>query len=450
MRARTILAVAVIAATATLLVGCGGGGSGDEARSAGTLTLNVIFPPETGAASDKVIPTGTNSVLVRVLDPVSLTALVADTVVARPATGNEARAIVDHIRPGAARILASAHASADGTGPALAQAGVDIEVLGAQTVQVGLALFGVAARVEVTPSAVDLLTTRSAQLQATAYDAIGNVVVGAAVTWASSAAGVASVDASGLLSAIAAGNANVTATDTRDNVVGICAATITNREPQTVVVTPADTGIRVGESAPFAARAFDRDGDQITGAAFDWDTEDHAVATVNAAGVVQAVAGGNTIVTASTPNGTEGSADVQVYLYLVTLTWQGDADLDLHAFGPNWAHANVRQPVIPAGEVVAGVNTEYFAGQAPLPGAYYFAVNYFAGQNPVEAVVTVEGIGSAPFVQQYTLRGANGDDGYPVSRNTPHWFRPADVYISGTDLRVAPADTTVALFDAQP
>jgi len=67
------------------------------------------------------------------------------------------------------------------------------------------------ASVSVTPGTVSLLETFTSQLAGAALDARGNAVAGVSVTWASSDEAVASVNASGAVTAQAAGDATITA-----------------------------------------------------------------------------------------------------------------------------------------------------------------------------------------------------------------------------------------------
>lgn len=76
----------------------------------------------------------------------------------------------------------------------------------------------------VAPASDTLAIGASVQLTATAYDGNGTVVSGVKVTWASQAPGVASVDATGLVRGVAAGNAQISAAATVSS-----AATVTVR-----------------------------------------------------------------------------------------------------------------------------------------------------------------------------------------------------------------------------
>lgn len=78
-----------------------------------------------------------------------------------------------------------------------------------------------------------------------------------------------------------------------------------------VVVTPAQQVLAVGEVKTYAARALDAAGREIAGRAIAWRTGDATVATVSAAGVVTALAEGATTITAAV-DGREGSGALQV------------------------------------------------------------------------------------------------------------------------------------------
>ncbi len=68
------------------------------------------------------------------------------------------------------------------------------------------------AYVKVTPAAGEVVIGQTLQLTATTYDYLGNVLTGRPVTWTSSAPTVATVDDNGLVTGVAAGLINITAT----------------------------------------------------------------------------------------------------------------------------------------------------------------------------------------------------------------------------------------------
>jgi len=226
------------------------------------------------------------------------------------------------------------------------------------------------------------------------------------------------------------------------------------REPTNVAMEPTSAFVRRGQAVQLTARAYDRDGDEIVGEPFAWESSATAVATINASGLATAVSEGDATITVTTSNGKMATALVDVNLYVVKLAWEGDADLDLHVFGPAYAHASVHSPEIAAGKLMTSAAIpaarEYFSGRARLLGAYYVGVNYYGGTGAVEAQVTVEGIGPEPIVRTYSLTQANQNAGYPVRGNTASWFRPLDVFISGDDISSFGPDTTVPLYDTDP
>jgi len=455
MKAHSLLVPVVIAAMAIVLGGCGGSGGPDSANTPGSLSVTVLFPPDSSPAQEpKVIPPGTDSVVVRILEPDTGNELVPDTVIARPQGDNEARETIERVRAGSALVQALAKPTTDGSGATLAQASAPVEVPSGDTVQVGLNLFGVAATVQVTPATLDVLTTKTTQLQAVAYDAIGNIIVGAAFTWASSNTAAATVSDAGLVAAITPGDSTVTATETREGVSDSCAVTVTQRETTQLVVDPGAAFISKGQTAQISAVAYDRDGDEIVGEPIAWQSSDPGVATVNTTGLTTGISEGSATITATASNAQADTALVDVSLYVIKLAWRGNANLDLHVFGPDYVHASPDNPEIAAGKLVTqtGVPTarEFFSGRASLPGAYYIAVNYYEGTGAVEAQVTVEGIGPSPIVRTATVTRANQNTGYPVLRDTPSWFRPVDVFISTDDITTFGPDTTVPLYESDP
>ena len=68
------------------------------------------------------------------------------------------------------------------------------------------------ALLSVTPGSATLFPQQTNQLTASALDAAGNVLTGRTITWSSSAPAVATVSASGLLTAVTVGTATITAT----------------------------------------------------------------------------------------------------------------------------------------------------------------------------------------------------------------------------------------------
>jgi uncharacterized protein YjdB len=114
--------------------------------------------------------------------------------------------------------------------------------------------------VSVTPSSASLTVGQSAQLQAVAHDSAGIVLSGRSIAWQTSAAGVATVSASGLVAATGVGTATVSASV--DGVVGT-AAIVGNSAAavlQRVVVSPHSVSLAAGATQQFTALGSYSDG----------------------------------------------------------------------------------------------------------------------------------------------------------------------------------------------
>lgn len=137
------------------------------------------------------------------------------------------------------------------------------------------------ATVAVTGNTADMVPQQTTQLTATTRDASGNTLAGRTVTWSSSAAAVASVDATGTVTAASPGSATITATSEGKSgtalltvadgaLLGPAGGTVTASSGNVTVVVPAqalgaETMITVTPTANPLANA-----NLITGTAFDF------------------------------------------------------------------------------------------------------------------------------------------------------------------------------------
>ena len=154
----------------------------------------------------------------------------------------------------------------------------------------------VATTVEVTPATTELTAVgQTVQLTATVRDQNGGVMSGASVSWTSGDAAVATVDETGLVTAVSPGMATIEATSGTASGSGTVAVM---QEAATLTVTPDRLRLTaVGERAQLTAEALDANGNAIADPMLNWTSDDDAVATVDAAGLVTAVANGETAVT---------------------------------------------------------------------------------------------------------------------------------------------------------
>lgn len=162
------------------------------------------------------------------------------------------------------------------------------------------------------PSTVTVGTP--SQATASTRDASNNVLTGRTIVWASTNQSVATVDASGNVTTLAAGTTDITATSE-----GITAsATLTVNAMQggqiaTVTVTLAPASVVVGATSQATVVFADANGSPINVNNITWASSDNAIATVDANGVVTAVAAGTASITA-TGRGRSGLAQITVTL----------------------------------------------------------------------------------------------------------------------------------------
>ena len=163
--------------------------------------------------------------------------------------------------------------------------------------------------VSIAPSSASLVIGSTVQLSATTKDASGNTLTGRTVTWSTSDASIASVDANGLVTAHATGTATITATSETKSATA--QVTVTQAPVATVAVSPAGVRMALNGTTQLTATTSDASGRVLTGRAVTWSSSDPAKATVDANGLVTGLAYGQVIITA-TSEGKSGSATVQV------------------------------------------------------------------------------------------------------------------------------------------
>ena len=206
--------------------------------------------------------------------------------------------------------------------------------------------------VTVSPAPATVVEGATLQLTATATNAHGQVVTGAEFVWASGDTAVAVVDASGLVTGVAAGQVQVTATATE--VTGRATLTVVAPVPTTIAVIP-DTVVLtvVGQTAQLTAEVRDQAGGVMDGVQVAWSSGDTAVAVVDSAGLVAAVDGGAATVMAQAG---EASGDA-----LVTVAINPDRAALVALYnatdGPNWADNTNWLTDAPLGEWY-GVDTD--------------------------------------------------------------------------------------------
>ena len=142
------------------------------------------------------------------------------------------------------------------------------------------------------------------QFTAEVRDQNGNAIMGVTVAWSSDATGVATVDASGLVTAVGAGTATVTATA---GALSASAAVTVELPPEppppvatSLTISPASAQPEgIGETVQFTAEVRDQNGNAMPDVSVAWSSDAAGVAAVDASGLVTAVGAGTATVTAT-------------------------------------------------------------------------------------------------------------------------------------------------------
>jgi len=170
--------------------------------------------------------------------------------------------------------------------------------------------------VSVSLASNSLTVGQTTQATATLKDASGSVLTGRTVTWSSSNTAAATVNASGVVSAVGAGSANVIATS--EGVTGQATVSVSVVPVASVTVTLNSSTLTAGQTTQAAAVTKDASGNVLTGRAITWSSSNTAVATVNGTGLVSAVAAGSATITA-TSEGKSGTASLSVNAVTTTV-----------------------------------------------------------------------------------------------------------------------------------
>lgn len=165
--------------------------------------------------------------------------------------------------------------------------------------------------IAVTPVNASLVAGTTQQFVATGTYSDGTTAsLGSGVTWTSSNVAVATINASGDATGIAAGTATMTASF--GGMSGSATLTVTAKTVTAVTVSPTSGSVMEGQTQQFMAMAKYSDGSTANASSTaTWTSSNTAVATVNTAGVATGVAAGTATVTASF-SGLSGSAILTV------------------------------------------------------------------------------------------------------------------------------------------
>jgi uncharacterized protein YjdB len=297
------------------------------------------------------------------------------------------------------------------------------------------------ATVTVSPASASIRVGATAQLNATTKDSAGGVLTGRTITWSTSAAGVATVSASGLVTGVAAGSATITATSEGKN--GTSAITVTVVPVASVTIAPASVSLFVSKTAQLTATTKDSAGNVLTGRAISWVSSNTAVATVSAAGLITAKVAGSATITA-TSEGKSGTAAITVLNVPVATVTVSPASASIGVGGSVQLAATTKDSAggTLTGRVISWTSSSTAVATVNGTG---LVTGLLAGTATItatsegktgSAVVTVTTGGGTIHAGFYvTTSGTSGNDG---SIGKPWDLRTA---LSGAGGRIRPGDT---------
>jgi len=289
-------------------------------------------------------------------------------------------------------------------GQAVVRANVDAVMGQKEFTVVAAKPIGPVTSVTVAVDSSSLTVPHTAQASATLRDSSGTIV-GGSVTWSSSNTSVATVSNIGVISAISAGTANITASS--GNATGQAAISIT--APVTpiasVVVSLVSNSVNIGATTQATATALDANNNVLTGRTVSWSSSNTAVATVDPSrGIVTGVAAGTASISA-TSGGKTGATTVTV----TTVQAAAVGSVTVALAMPSVNVAGTTQ----ATATVYDVNHNVIPNRAVTWSSANTAV---AMVNSTTGVVTGVGAGTASIVA--TASGISGAAGITVGAPT--------------------------------
>ena len=345
---------------------------GRTAQSAVTITLPPI-QTVTVSPSQDTLPVGTDRQFAVTLRDAAGVALLGRVVVwsssnvavaAVTATGN-----VIALQPGSALISASSEGR-----------------VGSATVVVPARLAGAVA---LTPSVSTITVGSTLTLQAQITDNVGNVLTHRPLTFASDAPAVASVTAAGLVTALAPGNARITATS--EGKTGLASVQVVPLPVAALEITPATASLFVGDARPFTVTARAANGTVLAGRSIVWRSGAPGVITVSGSGIVTGVAPGVALVVAES-EGISATSTVTVSVPLVASIALAPANPSISVNGLVQLVATIRDA---SGAPLSGRSTSWRSADENV--AFVSSTGLVVGVGVGSTIITVtsEGISAS-------------------------------------------------------
>jgi uncharacterized protein YjdB len=256
-------------------------------------------------------------------------------------------------------------------------------------------------------------------------DAQGNTLTGPIVAWQSSNPAIATIDATGKISALVAGNVSISAIS--DGVVGSAPLTVANAVPTSITVSSSNVSVLVGQQSQVTATVRDQAGNPMPSQPVTWSSASSSIASVSSSGLITGVSVGSTTVRATSGSlGTNVIVSVsQVPVSSVTVS---PTSLSLTVGQTSTLTATARDA---ANNVLQGRVATWSSSSAAIA-----TVN-------AQGVVTATGAGDATITA--TIEGKSASAAVHVSAPAPTPVASVSVTLSATTLDIAQTTQATAV-----
>jgi len=249
------------------------------------------------------------------------------------------------------------------------------------------------ATIAVTPTTASIAIGGTVQLTADVRDAAGNPFVGT-VTWSSSATGVATVSATGLVTGVAAGPAQITARI--QNLTATADITVLPPVASVAIAAIGSEPLEIGLTVQLSATAYNAAGQPIP-AVIVWSTSDPAIAVVDQTGLVKGTGRGTATITAAV-----GSVNDQVDIRVVgesvetgnNMSWPTVFAEGIGLTGLAVATDPGVRPT-PAEGITVDVLPFFWSGNVPTTAGYYEQQTFNTWR-----AMWIDGTGQSPYDAQ--------------------------------------------------
>lgn len=238
-------------------------------------------------------------------------------------------------------------------------------------------------RVEVSPSRLSLLVGTTGMLTGSYYNAM-NVFTPSTMTWTSDNEAVATVDNAGAVTALANGQAKITASTNGFSAESLVTVVESADQVAEVVLSASGNSISVGQELAFTAEALNVNGDPVSGANFTWSSSEPALLSVDANGV----ATGQSVGTATVSAEADGVSSLP-YTVLVSPMVTTSRTGNFVSSGGYTVNGSVTMSVEPNGDLKLDFDNTFTTSNGP--GLYIYLSNSTAGGLSVASLPSTSG-----------------------------------------------------------